>query len=236
MAEYSRFLLGAVQKYLGHEVPAEGSEIFLLPLARGQTCRKWVLANLVWRDRTHVNKTCSAPNTGSAFEHSWKGLDKPELPAPRKKQGCACVHVTGRAEDKEQDRGGTKLLFCHFCRRKKEQERGRTFWLHLKFGLQVSCSADPMFSCPVSRSEMEPLRIFRESNARAHDGMWIVSILPLCSPSHLIPLCKCSPCLVSSNWSQIKDLWCGQRPLSWFVSCKPVSCDNQALSAAQYLH
>lgn len=130
-------------------------------------------------------------------------------------------------------RGGTKLLLCHCCGRNKDQERGRTFWCHLKFGLQVSCPVDPMFSCPASRSETESLGIFRGSNARAHEGMWTVIIFPLCSLSHLIPLCKCSPCLVNNNWSQIKDLWCGQRLLSWFVSCKPGSCDNQALSAAQ---
>lgn len=60
-----------------------------------------------------MNKTCSALNTGSAFEHSWKWhswkwLDKPEFPAPRKKQACACVQVIGRAEDKELVCGKTE--------------------------------------------------------------------------------------------------------------------------------
>lgn len=109
MAEYRRFLLGAVEKYLGHEMPAEGSEIFLLHLARGQTCRTRVGANLACRDRTQC---CSVPNTGSAFEHScpWKGLDKPWRLRPGEKQGCACVRVTGSAEHRELVWGSTEEI------------------------------------------------------------------------------------------------------------------------------
>lgn len=171
-------------------MPAEGSEIFLLPLAWGQTCRTWVCANLVCRDRTHVNKTCSAPSTGSAFEplvpmkRAWQTWAPWRLD-PGEKQGCVCVRRSlGGLKTRAglwQYRGGTKLLLCYCCRRKKDQERVRTFWRHLKFGLQVSCAADPMFSCPASRSATGFLGIFRGSNARAHEGVWTVILFPLCS-------------------------------------------------------
>lgn len=112
---------------------------------------------------------------------------------PGEQQGCACVQVPGRAEDKELVCGSTEEVpNCCFAtaveekRNKEGVELSGTIWsLAFKSAAQLT----PHLAAQLAGVKRN-LRIFRGGNARAHDGMWLLIIFPLCSPSRLIPLCK----------------------------------------------